>query len=133
MWEEYFAHAQIVGIDVDPEAKQFETGRIRIEIADQSNVADLVGIGARHGPFDLVVDDGSHMWDHQLTTLRCLLPFVKPGSYYILEDIDTSYGTHAPTYRGISEVSAAQYLQKLADYMIGDAVLDIAQAAKSAS
>jgi cephalosporin hydroxylase len=126
MWAEYFPLGKIVGVDIDFETLRYEEERITIEIADQSSVSDLVNLGRKHGPFDLVVDDGSHVWHHQITTLRWLFPFVKPGRYYILEDIDTSYGTHAPSYRGISQLSAAQYLQRLADYMIADAVLDIA-------
>ena len=30
-----------------------------------------------HGPFDLIVEDGSHMWEHQITTLRALFPFLQ--------------------------------------------------------
>ena len=37
--------------------------------------------------FDIVVDDASH-WDvHQLATLENLFPLVKPGGFYVIEDV----------------------------------------------
>ncbi|HJS86868.1 MAG TPA: class I SAM-dependent methyltransferase [Acetobacteraceae bacterium] len=125
MWAEYFREGRIAAIDLDPSAKQFETDRVRVEIADQGNVADLVRVATTHGPFDLVLDDGSHFWDHQITSFRYLFPFVKPGRFYILEDLDTSYGSYVAQYQHGAAESAAQYLQRMTDYMVGDAVIDI--------
>ncbi len=126
MWAEYFGRGRIVAIDIEPNAKQFETERTRVEIADQGNVADLVRVATQYGPFDLVLDDGSHFWDHQITSFRYLLPFVKPGRFYILEDLDTSYGTHVGYYQHGARELAASFLQRMTDYMVGDAVLEIA-------
>ncbi len=126
MWAEYFPQATIVGIDINPDAARHAGGNVTVEIADQSNVASLVALAVKHGPFDIVLDDGSHQWNHQLTTLQYLYPFVKPGGYYVLEDLDTSYGSHAPTFKGIASASTASYLRKMCDYLVGDAVLDIA-------
>ena len=36
----------------------------------------------------LIVDDGSHNIVDQVRTLEALLPFVKPGGLYIVEDIN---------------------------------------------
>lgn len=127
MWAEYFSNSRVVGVDIAPAIERHPNPRVILEIADQSSVADLVSLGQSYGPLDLVIDDGSHLWDHQITTLRYLLPFVKSGGYYILEDIDTSYGAYIEEYRGVSGISPAAYLQRLCDYMVGDAALDIAQ------
>ena len=125
MWAEYFTRGRIVGIDIDPEAKAYERERVSIEIIDQSDAPALIDVALKYGPFTLVLDDGSHIWDHQINALRALLPFVKPGGYYILEDMDTSYGTYIPSYSGTGGISAAKYVQKVADYMIADEALDI--------
>lgn len=126
MWEEYFPKGVIIGADIEPTAKQYQTGRICIEIADQSNIADLVSLGVRHGPFDIIVDDGSHFWNHQITTLRHLFPFLKPGGFFVVEDIDTSFGAYVREYRGNSSISTFQYLQKITEYAVADTQLDIA-------
>ncbi len=126
MWAEYFPNGRIVGVDLDPSAAKHAAERILIEIADQSNVADLVNLGIAYGPFDIVVDDGSHLWDHQITTLQYLYPFVKAGGFFVLEDLHTSYGDGVPHFRGRASLTAAQYLHKLSDLVVGDADRDLA-------
>jgi len=122
MWSGYFPQAKIIGVDISPECRAVASGRIQIEVADQSNPMELAKL-LRHAPFDLVVDDGSHQWNHQITSFRYLYPHVRPGGYYILEDLVTSYGTYVPTYQGISTISTATYLQRMSDYLVGDSVL----------
>ncbi|MGX7872042.1 hypothetical protein ACVDG5_003300 [Mesorhizobium sp. ORM6] len=73
--------------------------RIRIEILDQSKVQDL-DLLATKGPFDVIVDDGSHVWTHQILTFQKLIGTVTPGGFYIVEDLDTSYGKYVPNYHG---------------------------------
>lgn len=87
--------------------------RISIEIADQSNERDLQRI-ASLGPFDIVSDDGSHFWKHPF---QILVPAVRPGGFYILEDLDTSHGQHVATYRS-GGISAASYLYQLCDRVV---------------
>lgn len=128
MWEKYFPSSTVIGIDNDPVAKQHQGGRIQIETADQSRLDHLLEIGQRFGPFELVIDDGSHLWDHQILTLKTMLPFVKPGGLYILEDIDTSLGAFAHRWNNGAATSALSYLYKLSDFVIGDRPLDLKEA-----
>jgi len=57
MWEEYFPNATIHGIDY----KQYESGRIKITIADQGDENQLKEL-EKLGPFDILIDDGSHFF-----------------------------------------------------------------------
>ena len=61
MWEACFPNAKIVGADIDRDTLRFARERVSIEIVDQSNVEHLTRLAVKHGPFDLVVEDGSHM------------------------------------------------------------------------
>jgi hypothetical protein len=61
--------------------------RARLETGDQSNEADLARAMAVFGPQDVIVDDGGHTIVQQITSLRVLFRFVKPGGVYILEDL----------------------------------------------
>ena len=121
MWEEYFPHAEIiVGMDVNPLAKCFEGGRIVVELGDQSDPERLAFIGHQHGPFDIVLDDGSHIWDHQVTSLRNLFEYVKPGGFYVLEDLATSFGGYVAAYRGVTGIAPpVSYVTQLATYVTG--------------
>ncbi len=52
-WESYFPKANIIGVDISPATKRFEIGRIKIVLADQSNVQELVvACGKMRSPRD---------------------------------------------------------------------------------
>ncbi len=125
VWEEYFPNGKIVGADIEENTRRFAGGRVEIEIIDQSNLEDLVRLGVRHGPFDIIIDDGSHIWDHQITTLRTLFPFLKDGGCYVVEDLETNYGPYVTNYRGRATFSCVEYLKRLVDYRVADNYLDI--------
>jgi ubiquinone/menaquinone biosynthesis C-methylase UbiE len=119
-WEKYFPEAMIVGADIDVGALNYATDRIKIELMDQSNIQDLIDLGVKHGPFDIIIEDGSHFWEHQITSLRTLFPFLKNGGIYICEDLQTNFGVNVDNYRGIASQSCVEYLKQLVDFRVGD-------------
>ncbi|MBW4033966.1 MAG: class I SAM-dependent methyltransferase [Proteobacteria bacterium] len=120
MWEEYFPVSEIIGADISPRSKMFEGGRVHIELIDQSNIEELTKIGIKHGPFDIIIEDGSHMWEHQITSLRTLFPFLKDNGIYIVEDLQTNYGVLQDTYRGISTKTCIDFLKSWLDLRVAD-------------
>jgi hypothetical protein len=126
MWDDYFPHAAvIVGMDVNPRAKRFEGGRFVIELGDQSDSEALLSIGMRHGPFDIILDDGSHIWHHQIKSLVNLFSFVRPGGFYILEGLATSFGGYIPEYNGGTGIaSPVSYMMRLATNVTGGGLCD---------
>jgi len=88
MWRDYFPNAEIFAIDNRADA-QVQTGRIKSFIVDQSNSSQLIDFVDRivGKDFDLIVDDGSHKADHQIVSAIALIPYVKAGGYYIIEDV----------------------------------------------
>ena len=123
-WRDYFHNGEIIGVDFDPHAKAHEDDRIGIKIADQSKVQDLDRLAAM-GPFDVIIDDGSHIWPHQILTFQRLISSVKRGGFFIVEDLDTSYGHYAPHYNGDTIESMAAYLQRLTRLIVGQRVLNL--------
>ena len=117
MWRDYFPNGMIIGVDRDRGALAHVGDRISIELADQSSQRDLDRI-ASLGPFDVILDDGSHVWSHQILSLQTLFPSLRPGGFYVVEDLDTSYGRYKPFYAG-GRISAADYLHKLSDWVVG--------------
>jgi predicted O-methyltransferase YrrM len=98
-WEEYFPESKIIGADINPGTKRFEQGRVIIEQLDQSNIEELTRVASKHGPFDIIIEDGSHMWEHQITSLRTLFPFLKNDGIYVVEDLHTNYGSLKTNYK----------------------------------
>ena len=124
MWEEFFPNATIVGVDIDPTCLRHASGRISIELLDQSDLAALARLIRGYAPFGLIVDDGSHVWAHQITSLRTLYPHVQPGGTYVLEDLDTSYGDYVPMFRGVSAIRPSDYMHRFCDYLSAGGQLD---------
>ena len=53
----------------------------RLHTGDQNSTLDLDRVLAESGgrPFDLIIDDGSHINEHMINTLRHMIPHVVPG------------------------------------------------------
>ena len=92
LWKAIFPSATVVGLDIKLrrwlKPQPSADGVIYIE-GDQTDEELLRDAARRYGPFDLVLDDGAHIPDHQATSMRCLLPHVRPGGFYVVEDIQT--------------------------------------------
>lgn len=88
MWQEYFPNAEIFGFDIRAECL-FQEGRIRCFQADQGNPDLLRAAVDKTGgdPFDLIVDDGSHVRRHQVITANTLIHFLAPGGSFFTEDL----------------------------------------------
>jgi len=84
MWRDYFTNANIYGCDILPEVI-FEEERIQTFLCDQSNVGSLRGLMNRLPNPDLIIDDGSHILEHQIISFKTLFPYVK--DIYIIEDV----------------------------------------------
>ena len=77
----------IVGVDVQPDT-QFTEERIETYLADSGNKAQLDAVlGDRM--FDVIIDDGLHYDETQVQTMKNLWHRVRPGGYYVIEDITT--------------------------------------------
>ena len=87
MWEDFFPNATIYGIDIDPLCRRFEGGRRRVFIGDQGVPAFLRRVADVAGEFDIVIDDGSHIVEHQLRTFDVLFPSVSVNGSYVIEDV----------------------------------------------
>jgi hypothetical protein len=104
MWRTYFRRAHVVGIDLQP--RDLHEPRITTAAGDQTDSRFLHQLDREHGPFDLVIDDGSHVNAHVVTTFGVLWPLLAPGGSYAIEDTQTSYleefGGGGPGTRGTS-------------------------------
>jgi hypothetical protein len=90
MWKAYFPRARIIGVDLHDKHLLAED-RIEIVQGDQGDPAFLEHLGATRGPFDVVIDDGSHINAHVIATFTALFPHMAPDGIYAIEDLQTSY------------------------------------------
>lgn len=122
-WSEFFGpQAIIVGIDINPACSMFDdpaSGR-HVRIGDQADVALLGAVVAEFGPFDVILDDGSHRPSHTTASFRHLFDKgLIGGGLYLVEDLQTNYWTgfrdarrsFVDVAKGLVDVMHAQYAQ----------------------
>ncbi|MEU9111255.1 class I SAM-dependent methyltransferase [Streptomyces sp. NPDC048483] len=102
MWKNYFPRGLVHGLDIYDKSGLDEP-RLRTFVGSQNDASFLRELAERHGPFDIIIDDGSHVNEHILASFDALLPYVRPGGWYVIEDIQTSYW---PQYGGTSGAQA---------------------------
>jgi len=85
MWKEYFPDAKVYGIDLHPKCTSSE-----IYTADQSSREQLKDVMEKIGGVDIIVDDGSHVIEHQQISLGFLYKYLNKGGQYWIEDLHTS-------------------------------------------
>lgn len=87
MWRDFFPNAGIFACDIRPDTLINED-RIRSVVADQSDADSLKAMANGFGGnFDVIIDDGSHQREHQLLTAQVLIPYLRPGGLYCIEDV----------------------------------------------
>jgi cephalosporin hydroxylase len=90
MWKHFFPAGRVVGLDLQD--KSFvEEDRIRAYQGDQTDPELLRRIVAECGPFDVIIDDGSHQSAHIIASFGILFPLLKGDGLYVVEDTQTSY------------------------------------------
>ncbi|MDP8208325.1 MAG: class I SAM-dependent methyltransferase [Candidatus Electryonea clarkiae] len=90
LWQEYFKNSTVYAIDIDEYAK-LNSQRVKTFVADQANRDQLQSfIDKYDGDFDFILDDGGHSMEQQQVSFGFLFKHVKPGGYYIIEDVQTS-------------------------------------------
>ena len=114
MWSEYFPNASILGVDINKDCNQYASGNISIEIGSQTDADFLKQVVEKYGPFDLIIDDGSHMQSHVVFSFNCLFEHLKPQGIYVVEDAACSYWKKYEG--GLNRIgTSVEYFKKLVD------------------
>ena len=92
MWRDFFGpKAEIIGMDLNPEAKKWEKFGFKIFIGDQADPDFLKSILKKIGPVDILLDDGGHTNHQQILTLINSINYIKENGLVVIEDCHTSY------------------------------------------
>lgn len=117
LWRAYFGErARIIGIDINPECRQFGEPGIEIFTGSQSDTVFLKQFLERVPRIDILIDDGGHTMEQQITSFENLFPYISNHGVYLCEDTHTSY---LKSYGGGvgNPASFIEYAKKLADHL----------------
>jgi 8-demethyl-8-(2-methoxy-alpha-L-rhamnosyl)tetracenomycin-C 3'-O-methyltransferase len=116
-WRSYLhEESTIVGVDIEPKKS---IGGVHFRRADATSL-EIVPMAEEFGPFDFIIDDGSHLSPDVIASFILLWSHVAPGGYYIVEDLHVSYhpdwqGFDHPTKPGPHGETSMQFLKRVAD------------------
>ena len=132
MWKHYFGPlARIYGVDIFPGCKQFEEDRIQIFAGDQSDRGFLRDLREAVPKVDILIDDGGHRMEQQITTFEEMFPHIAEDGVYICEDMHTSYwpdfgggyrrpGTFVEAAKGLVDQLNAWYTREPDSFKVDD-------------
>jgi len=92
---EYFPNAVIVGADIelDRDLRRANYDRLTLVQVDQGRPEDLKRLGDL-GPYDFIIEDGSHSFSHQVLAMETLPQYLKPGGVLFIEDVIPKHKGH---------------------------------------
>ena len=91
LWREFLPEARITGLDLrDPPDNITGLENVAYICGRQEDSAVLDAASSENGPFDLIVDDASHVGRLTKASYLRLIGHLKPGGLYIFEDIAAS-------------------------------------------
>ena len=92
MWKRYLGPlCRIVSIDISAKCKSYEDEQVAIRIGSQSDTGFLQSVIDEFGPFDMVLDDGSHHMKDVRITFDYLSGRIAHNGVYMVEDLHTAY------------------------------------------
>lgn len=90
LWHRYFPRAQITGLDMKPRPDGLPESRVRYVQGRQQDQA-AIAEAALAGPFDIIVDDASHVGTLTRDSFGLLFDrHLVPGGLYVIEDTAAS-------------------------------------------
>lgn len=116
MWRRYFGEGTVVhGVDINPLCE--ETEYLKLYHGDQGSIDFWKSFQERD--FDIIIDDGSHENEHQITTLSQTYSFLKDGGLYWCEDVHTSYYRNVRVQDGgyLNPYSFMEYSKRVIDVL----------------
>ena len=109
MWSEFYPNAKITGFDIEDKSALKLNNNVDVKLLDQGNREQLSLLTYENKDIDVIVDDGSHLIDHQIMTFEILFDSLKSKGQYVLEDLHTSTNFHSG-YHFYNNKGALQYL-----------------------
>lgn len=132
MWKEYFGEkARVYGVDLN-DSSHVEGEQIKTFMGDQSDKEFLKDICNQIPSLDIIIDDGSHRPNDQLTSFEVLFPKLNENGIYLIEDMNHNYAENeGGGYKNFN--SALEYFKDLIDYLYGYFDTDRGDTAKDIS
>lgn len=108
-YSEYFMNAIVYGIDIKDNRASNVNPNIKVYIGDACSDESINHFNTE---FDIIVEDASHLPEHQIQHFKDYSKFIKKGGVYIIEDVHEN-----AINRVVNEISsyASEFTYKIYD------------------
>jgi len=111
MWSTYFPNSKLVGFDIKDFNQPREKNCTFIK-GDQSSRNDLKKITNTYPEYDIIIEDGLHAYRHQQISLSFLFSSIKPGGYFIIEDLHANVEDPEANYNTPKTIDLLKNLER---------------------
>lgn len=122
-WADYFTKAQIYGVDIEEACSHYVHDRCQVilqDLGDEELFKELYFIEP-----SIIVDDASHYTSHQIKALYHLLPMLKTGGIYIIEDLGTNFNLYKNHGYQDAIVSCYEFCKAITDVVTSGEFLNL--------
>jgi trans-aconitate methyltransferase len=114
MWAHYLPNSNITGYDIRPECGELCKGLENVTI----EIVDLCKQSPSNCMYDLFIDDASHISEQMVQMFDRVWDHVRPGGYYIIEDLRCTYNeAYTNQFRQHFDRNAMNLRSTLMDFM----------------
>jgi hypothetical protein len=107
-WSTIFEKMEYYGFDItDCSYLPYDKSKIKTFQGDQNNENDLKEFIYKFdlpNRIDFIIDDGSHVSEHIVTSFKTLYPYLKDGGVYFIEDLHAGWAKREETINEINEI-----------------------------
>lgn len=117
MWKKWLgSEARIIGVDLNPGAKKWESFGFEIFIGDQASPAFWKTVFSEVGHFDAFLDDGGHQSFQQIVSVQQAIQHSKGDCIIAVEDTYTSFMNDFQSHKNRSFL---EYSKDATDLLVG--------------
>lgn len=91
MWRDWLPGWVIQIIDNEMKNLTSDDSGIRLGYGSQADPQFIEAVSATSGPFDVIIDDASHLSSLTIQSFGLLWPHLKSGGWYVVEDTHMAY------------------------------------------
>ncbi|HST18971.1 MAG TPA: class I SAM-dependent methyltransferase [Gaiellaceae bacterium] len=92
LWRDYLGDQAVIhGIDIDERCATISEPGITVHVGDASDPTLLREVVREMGGIDILIDDASHLSEHQIAAFEAIWPLLADDGIYICEDLHASY------------------------------------------
>lgn len=92
-YADYFANGQVYGLDITDHLLPSVRTDSRLQIAF-GNALDPKVVNQFGTTYDIIIEDASHLPNHQIQHMRDFTQLLNPGGIYIMEDLHEAHFNH---------------------------------------